>query len=587
MWTSRIFWRPLVLFVLLIVISGFIAHSMMSMLQRQQLIDQLDLRLRSIAVAIRPQVNEHLSENQEVAIDSFVEDISEQTKARITIIKLDGLVLADSHQDPTKMERHNQRMEIVAAIRSGEGNSERHSSTLDMDMRYFAIRIGSESNPIGTVRVALPTSEIDREMAAIQNSIARLIGIVTASGVLICMIIVAWMTRPLTFLINETRELTMGQLGETVNLTGGNEIDELGRTLNELSRELATRMAMLEDNRGQLLATLEGMDEGVVSVDTDERIRFANEAACKIFDLSMPDDAGRPVWEVMRNQIVESTIVDVLASGETQRVEIELLGPPQRFLSTTVSSVPGASDGGVILVLHDITDLRRLENMRREFVANVSHELKTPLASIQAYSETLLSGALDDEQNNEGFVQRIVEQAERLSALIQDLLSLARVEAGNHPFEFVDLNLVSFLQECIEYHKSRAQKREVELGLMLRTQDVSAHVDPEGMRQIMDNLIDNAIKYTPAGGSVDVELDVDGDDVHIVVRDSGIGISQIHIERIFERFYRVDKARSRELGGTGLGLAIVKHLAGAFGGSVEVESTAGQGTSFIVRLPQC
>ena len=340
MWTSRIFWRPLVLFVLLIVISGFIAHSMMSMLQRKQLIAQLDLRLRSIAVAIRPQVNEHLTENQEDAIDSFVEDISEQTKARITIIKLDGLVLADSHQDPTKMERHNQRMEIVAAIRSGEGNSERHSSTLDMDMRYFAIRIGSESNPIGTVRVALPTSEIDREVAAIQNSIARLIGIVTASGVLICMIIVAWMTRPLTVLINETRELTMGQLGETVNLTGGNDIVELGRTLNELSRELATRMAMLEDNRGQLLATLEGMDEGVVSVDTDERIRFANEAACKIFDLSMPDDAGRPVWEVMRNQIVESTIVDVLASGETQRVEIELLGPPQRFLSTTVSSVP-------------------------------------------------------------------------------------------------------------------------------------------------------------------------------------------------------------------------------------------------------
>ena len=587
MWTSRLFWRPFVLFVLLIVISGVIAHSMMSMLQRQQLIDQLDLRLKSIAMALRPQVSEYISARLEDEIEPLVEEVSNRTDARITIVELDGLVVADSHRDPKTMEPHDRRMEILSAIKSGEGKSERHSDTLDMDMRYFAVRIGQQSNPVGTVRVALPTSEIDDQVSRIQYSIARLIGIVTAGGVLICMILVAWMTRPLTSLVNETRELTMGQLGETVNLTGGNEIDELGRTLNELSRELSSRMAMLEDNRGQLLATLEGMDEGVVSIDVDERIRFANDAACKMFEFSVPDDVGRPVWEVIRNQIIETTIVDVLSSGETQRVEIELLGPPQRYLSTTVSAVPGTSDGGVILVLHDITDLRRLENMRREFVANVSHELKTPLASIQAYSETLLSGALDDEQNNEGFVQRIVEQAERLSALIQDLLSLARVEAGNHPFEFVDLNLVSFLQECIEYHKSRAQKREVELGLMLRTQDVSAHVDPEGMRQIMDNLIDNAIKYTPAGGSVDVELDVDGDDVHIVVRDSGIGISQIHIERIFERFYRVDKARSRELGGTELGLAIVKHLAGAFGGSVEVESTAGQGTSFIVRLPQC
>lgn len=585
MWTSRLFWRPFMLFVLLIVISGVIAHSMMSMLQRQQLIDQLDLRLKSIAMALRPQVSEYISARLEDEIEPLVEDVSNRTDARITIVELDGLVVADSHRDPKTMEPHDRRMEILSAIKSGEGKSERHSDTLDMDMRYFAVRIGQQSNPVGTVRVALPTSEIDDQVSRIQYSIARLIGIVTAGGVLICMILVAWMTRPLTSLVNETRELTMGQLGETVNLTGGNEIDELGRTLNELSRELSSRMAMLEDNRGQLLATLEGMDEGVVSIDVDERIRFANDAACKMFEFSVPDDVGRPVWEVIRNQIIETTIVDVLSSGETQRVEIELLGPPQRYLSTTVSAVPGTSDGGVILVLHDITDLRRLENLRREFVANVSHELKTPLASIQAYSETLLAGALQDEENNETFVSRIVEQSERLSMLIQDLLSLARVEAGDHPFEFVELNLGHFLQDCLNHHKSLAGKGAIELRADTPEQEVFVHVDPEGMRQILDNLVDNAIKYTPPGGTVQIGVRPESDQVVITVSDSGVGIGSSHLERIFERFYRVDKARSRELGGTGLGLAIVKHLVGAFNGSVDVESRVGEGTTFTVKIP--
>ena len=262
-----------------------------------------------------------------------------------------------------------------------------------------------------------------------------------------------------------------------------------------------------------------------------------------------------------------------------------MLGPPQRYLSTTVSAVPGTSDGGVILVLHDITDLRRLENLRREFVANVSHELKTPLASIQAYSETLLAGALQDEENNETFVSRIVEQSERLSMLIQDLLSLARVEAGDHPFEFVELNLGHFLQDCLNHHKSLAGKGAIELRADTPEQEVFVHVDPEGMRQILDNLVDNAIKYTPPGGTVQIGVRPESDQAVITVSDSGVGIGSSHLERIFERFYRVDKARSRELGGTGLGLAIVKHLVGAFNGSVDVESRVGEGTTFTVKIP--
>jgi two-component system phosphate regulon sensor histidine kinase PhoR len=328
------------------------------------------------------------------------------------------------------------------------------------------------------------------------------------------------------------------------------------------------------------------MDEGVIAVDKNERIRFANEAVCEMFALDLERDQGRPIWEVIRNQMVETIINQAKKTNTHFRGEMELLGPPTRYLALNASAIPteDEDDFGVIIVVHDITEVRRLENMRRDFVANVSHELKTPLASIQAYAETLIDGAIEDQKNNRTFLGRIVEQSERLNMLIQDLLSIARVESNTQANEYLVINVIEVLDSCLKHHQPRAGKKEIALEVRTPT-DVMVYAETEGVRQILDNLIDNAIKYTPEQGRVQIDITIQNEQVLLKVQDSGIGIPEAHLQRIFERFYRVDKARSRELGGTGLGLSIVKHLVNAFGGTVDVTSKPDEGTAFIVTLP--
>ena len=334
------------------------------------------------------------------------------------------------------------------------------------------------------------------------------------------------------------------------------------------------------------VTVLEGMDEGVIAVDKNERIRFANEAVCEMFALDLERDQGRPIWEVIRNQMVETIINQAKKTNTHFRGEMELLGPPTRYLALNASAIPteDEDDFGVIIVVHDITEVRRLENMRRDFVANVSHELKTPLASIQAYAETLIDGAIEDQKNNRTFLGRIVEQSERLNMLIQDLLSIARVESNTQANEYLVINVAEVLDSCLKHHQPRAGKKEITLEVQTPT-DVMVYAETEGIRQILDNLIDNAIKYTPEQGRVQIDITIQNEQVLLKVQDSGIGIPEAHLQRIFERFYRVDKARSRELGGTGLGLSIVKHLVNAFGGTVDVTSNPDEGTAFIVTLP--
>jgi two-component system phosphate regulon sensor histidine kinase PhoR len=450
--------------------------------------------------------------------------------------------------------------------------------------------------------------------------------------------------------------------------------------MNRLSQELSGRMAHLSHSHDRQFTVLDGMIEGVIAVDARQRVVLANPAAGRLFGFHPPAAEGRPLLEILRNHAVHEAVTEALVARAAQRLEIKshlphptsniqysapsTLGarpsaaadgvrdparsswkpassiqhpatqrvPGMQHIDIHIQPLPGEPCPGVVLVMHDTTELRRLEALRREFMANVSHELKTPLSSIKAYTETLRNGTVNDPDTSRRFLQRIEEQSERLHQLIMDMLMLARIESDEQAFEIVPIDVASVVASCLHSQRPVAEAKRIALSIAPNQPACRVEADLEGLRQILDNLIDNAIKYTPEGGSVTVSWHLTPDTrseirqgehltpneegvrsqesgvseqqrafsltpdtrhlspalptVCIAVRDTGIGIKEADQRRVFERFYRVDKARSCELGGTGLGLAIVKHLAQAFGGCVSVTSEPGKGSTFTVELPR-
>ncbi|MDG3004075.1 sensor histidine kinase [Paludisphaera mucosa] len=370
--------------------------------------------------------------------------------------------------------------------------------------------------------------------------------------------------------------------------------DALVSAFNATAPEIHDRIQRLEADRQQLRVVLGAMAEAVLAVDPRRRLLFANASADALFGLD-GSSVGRLMPELIRSPQVQEAVESTFraAHPDAYLAELTLAGreglrASSRILAVRGSPLPGKPPAGAVLVFHDVTDLRRLERMRQDFVANASHELKTPLASIKAYAETLLDWALEDPAVNRRFVERIDEQADRLDSLIHDMLSLARLEANQDVFRHDPLGLAAVLGRCVEAHRDRAESGDLTLEFDVDALDAGATIlaDEEAVRQIFDNLIDNAIKYTPPGGRVGVVGSASAAEIVVAVSDTGLGIPREEQARIFERFYRVDKARSRELGGTGLGLAIVKHLVSSLQGRVEVTSRLGAGSTFTVRLPR-
>ena len=364
------------------------------------------------------------------------------------------------------------------------------------------------------------------------------------------------------------------------------ECQDLARRFNDMSRALAGRIDRLEAERHQLRAVLSGMAEGVVAVGPSQRVLFANAAAGTILEFDPALAIGRPLWEVARQRAVQDLLDRALKSGEPQREEVETKTPPVRHLTVYVAPLDEATGPGAVLVLDDMSELKRLEKVRQEFVANVSHELKTPLAVILACAEALQDGAVEDAEVRGPFLQQIADQSARLHALILDLLSLARLESGEEVLDLETVSVGEMVVACLDRHRPRAEAKRMTLEADPPAEELTVWADAESVAQILDNLVDNAVKYTPAGGVIRVRWSAGPDGVHIDVADNGPGIPEVDLPRVFARFYRVDRARSRELGGTGLGLAIVKRLAQAMDGSVKAVSEVGKGTTFTVTLPQ-
>ncbi|QEL13178.1 HAMP domain-containing sensor histidine kinase [Limnoglobus roseus] len=396
-------------------------------------------------------------------------------------------------------------------------------------------------------------------------------------------------THPLNELAEGAKRLADGDLGLRIHTAGGQEFVALARSFNDMSKKLAGSFALLAHDREQLRTILSGMVEGVVAFDSEQQVLFANERAGVLLGFDPDAAIGRKLWEVARQRAVQEIVEKALGGGGPHREELDCKGPDARRLAAYVSRLPGAESAGAVMVLHDITDLRRLERLRQDFVANVSHELKTPLAVIQSNIEALQDGAAEDPQARGPFLERVKHEADRLDALIQDLLRLAKIESGEQPFELGRVPLDAAIAECLERQATRAEAKSmalIEVPPKNAPKGVAAFADEDAMEAILDNLVDNAIKYTPSGGKITVRWTATDRHVQIEVEDTGIGISEADLSRVFERFYRADRARNRAAGGTGLGLAIVKHLVQSLHGQVTVASQLGKGTTFKVTLPR-
>jgi two-component system phosphate regulon sensor histidine kinase PhoR len=390
---------------------------------------------------------------------------------------------------------------------------------------------------------------------------------------------------PLADLSRHVRTLTASSEVPVDSLGQQDEVGVLTGAFDQMQRDLARRLDQIQDNNQRLQTVLSSMTEGVLAVGPDQTILLANDAGRQLLDFAMPNPLGRSLLEVTRARPVHEAVAKALNAAAPEVTEFDAPGATRRTLSLRATRLPGEPCPGVMVVLHDMTELRRLESLRRELVANVSHELKTPLAAIKGYAETLRLGAVNDQEHNLHFVRRIEEQADRLHELILDILQIARIESGQESLDLTDVPIAELIEQCADQFAEVASAKQIELQVRLPPREATVHADEEGVRTILNNLIDNALKYTAAGGRVIIRATAGPATMVLEVQDTGIGIAQKELPRIFERFYRVDKARSRELGGTGLGLSIVKHLAHACGGNVSVESQPGRGSTFRVELP--
>ena len=382
------------------------------------------------------------------------------------------------------------------------------------------------------------------------------------------------------------RRITEGDLSARAPATPADDLGLLGRTINEMADQFERRVQELESERNQAQAILESMGEGVLALDRDGSVLWLNGAAQRLFGVSAEQARGKRLTELVRQPALEGLVQEVLERKRTAIREIQTFIPQEK--SVRFHGAPcggGAAGAGLVLVVQDVTEIRRLEATRREFVANVSHELKTPLTSIKSLVETLLSGALDDPTNSRRFITMIEEDATRLARLIDDLLALSQIESKAVPLALQPVDLRALLEDLAPRFRQPVEKQRIQLNIAIPPDAPRVAGDPERLRQVFVNLFDNALKFNKPGGRVTVSAKPDGAMLRVSVEDTGVGIPEQDLPRIFERFYRVDKARSRELGGTGLGLSIVKHIVEAHGGTVSVTSQPTQGSTFSFTIP--
>ncbi len=584
----RLFWKvyPTYLFVILLCAAGLAAYTSWSVKRFHLRTVRWDLEAR--CRLLEPQFARELAGGTGLEVHRLARSLGEQSGTRITVVDPKGKVLGDTEGDPEGMENHSDRGEIVEAMAGDVGSRVRLSPTLRTNMMYVATAIEKEGTVLGVVRAAVPLADLEEELGRVSTRIwfGAFVLAVLAAG--IATFVAERINLSLRQMVRAAARYGEGDFSEKVFVPDTAEFAELAETLNEMADSLNDKISTIISQNREHEAVLSSMMEGVVAVDLDQRIISMNSAAAEVLGVDTVTMTGRTVQEIARNVLLERFVDQVLSGQKTTESEVVLRNGKERRVLVHGTVLRNADDEqiGALLVLNDITALRRLELVRRDFVANVSHELRTPLTAIQGFVETLREGALKDSGKADRFLEIVSRQVERLNHIIEDLLALSRIERGeeNQDIELVDVKLLDVMTAAAESCAHRAEERGIAIDVTAST-DLRACVSPQLLEQALVNLLDNAITYSDEGGEIQVQAQRDGAQAVISVQDHGCGIPVQHHDRIFERFYCVDKARSRKGGGTGLGLAIVKHIARAHGGAVSVRSKPGEGSIFSIVLP--
>jgi len=526
-------------------------------------------------------------------IEEYITKIKKITNTRITIIDAKGNVIIDTEKDHQTMDNHSVRPELMAALKGQLGKSIRYSNTLEVDLMYIAQPIYKDGSIVGAVRLSKPLYEIN----ALLRKLYVNVFIAVAAGILVAILLVYKMavniTKPIEDITYTASKIAKGQFDKRINITGRDEIGILAASINDMASRLNDTIISLKDKNIKLEAIMSSVVNGIIAIDGMERVLFINNAAERLLDITERDVVGKHLLQVVRSNSIDNYLKTILRDKKYFDAEITIDQPAEKVLKLYANPIrhnENSDIDGIIITLQDITELRKLERVRTEFVANVSHELKTPLTSIKGFAETLKMGDIEDEQDKIRFLNIIEDEADRLYRLINDILSLSELEQKRVRTAKEEIKVEKTVKEVLSMLKSQSDKKGIELELDIQEGISNLMGDPDMFKQMLINLVDNAIKYTPGNGKVVVgayNLVEDGErgKVLIKVKDNGIGIPKQHIPRLFERFYRVDKARSRKVGGTGLGLAIVKHIVILFNGEIEVESEVGKGTEFRITIP--
>ncbi|HSY33731.1 MAG TPA: ATP-binding protein [Verrucomicrobiae bacterium] len=504
--------------------------------------------------------------------------------SRVTIIGSDGRVFAESQSDSQTMENHATRPEVREAMANGSGRAIRHSVTVNRDLLYYAVRHDMAGGSI-ILRFALPIETVDEVLQSFRRSLWLSSFIILLIAGVAALQISRMFTDRVERLKDFSRRVAAGDFTAIPADSSGDALDDLGASMNRTAAQLDETIRTLTEERNLSTAILGSMVEGVAVVNGSERLLFANQGFAEILNLRFPPKSGSALVEIVRQTELIEAVRNVL-HGES-RVEAEIVTGTlrQKYFAATVASVRAGDTLGAVVVLHDITELRRLERVRRDFVANVSHEFRTPLTAIQGFAETLLAGAIDDAQNRVRFLEIILEHARRLARLTEDLLRLSQMDSDRLELEIDEVSVSQIVDSCLATAQHRALENGLKLSVNILENPPSVAGDRRRLAEVLQNLLDNARQYTLPGGEIVLSVEASELEVVFTVSDTGIGIPRADQSRIFERFYRVDAARSREAGGTGLGLAIAKHLIEAHGGRIWVESEIGKGSHFHFSVP--
>lgn len=584
---KRLIWQlyPSYLLIIIIAVIGiaWLAGDAFHSFHLEESARDLEARCRLVGAQVGPR----LDEEDTKSLGVLARDLAERTGSRITLVRPGGEVLADSDRDPADMDNHANRPEIGEALAGRTGQAVRFSQTLGQDMVYVAVPVTRNNVVAGVVRLSLPVGAVEQALHTtyIKLSIGGLV--IAAIAAVICLLNSRHISRPLEEMQEGAKQFAEGDLDRRLPVFDSAEMGELARAMNEMAEQLGERIRAIDRQKGEQDTVLSSMVEGILAVDTDERLITINRAAAEMLNVRQGDVRGKFIQEAVRNADLQRLTLSALREGKRVDREIVLRDRGQRFVQANGTALRDGEgeEIGALVVLSDVTRLRKLERMRRDFVANVSHEWKTPLTSIKGFVETLANGAIDDPADAKRFLDIIAKHTDRLNAIIDDLLTLSQLEQDleGEEVEFPEHELEDILETAVRLCDDRAKEKDISLELQC-SEDLRARVNAPLIEQAVVNLLDNAIKYSDVESKVRVLVERQGEDIQIRVIDGGCGIPTEHHDRLFERFYRVDRARSRRLGGTGLGLAIVKHIAQAHRGRVAVESKPGQGSTFFFYI---